>query len=694
MDRLRIPGGNRITRALRYLSAAACALSAFQCLEQPLEPVAPSWDLPLTLPLANRTHSLSEIVSRDTSMLRAGAGGIVEYRAHMQAPATPIGDLLSFRPPDTTAVIRLGTFAVATPPMTMPLVVPWLPPGATVPVPDTTTVLPALPVDVPTFETVTFATGTITLTMTNHLPVEVDVPGTVTLTDNDGRTLARFTFPPGLVPPNGTASATDDLAGKTTGHELVMNGLLLHTPGSTTPVVIPPGDHLTLTLATSGTRARRASLAQIPPQRLADNDSADLALDDSTLVEEARFSSGRLHVDVTSHIALPLVFRFRIDDLYRTSGGRQVVYEDSIALQAGASGGTEIRLTGCTLRSSDGSLLRSLRTVTTVALQQGQSVTIADTDRVEVRLTTPEAPVIDSAVGVVRPTWLDVNVPVAVDFGELPTRFAGQINIPAASLGLSTAVSFGFPMDLYVVIGARTAANTWTYLSVPGTQKRIQPGAGSVTFDTSEVGGFLSAFSGELPDTLYLLGQVLVNPPEAYLPTLAGAGSFGRHSAFQGAITLDVPLMLGISDGTYRDTLAIGDTTGDGAGDFRVDRDRLHNVQSGRIYVDIDNGLPMAMTMQLQLLNGAAAPLLTLPRAGEQIGVPAAQVDAQGNVTVPAFRRSTIVLNTSDVRQFDPASALAYALFFATPPGGAARFRVSDYVHVRVWSTLSYRVNG
>jgi hypothetical protein len=61
----------------------------------------------------------------------------------------------------------------------------------------------------------------------------------------------------------------------------------------------------------------------------------------------------------------------------------------------------------------------------------------------------------------------------------------------------------------------------------------------------------------------------------------------------------------------------------------------------------------------------------------------------------PAFRRSTVVLSAADARQFDPARKLAYRLSFSTPAGGTpARFRISDWVHVRLWSTLSYRVNG
>lgn len=674
-----------------------CAFTAFRCLEQPLEPVVPSWDVPLTLPLANRLHTLSEIVAQDTAMLRAGVGGLISYRASLGAPPTYVGNLISVRPPDTTARMRLGTFGVTSPPMIVPLSIPWLPPGAVVPIPDTTLAFPALQQDVPTFESVLFAEGTIRLTITNNLPVPVDVTGPVALTDDMGRTVATFVFSPATVPANGSLTASDGLAGRTVSHLLTIRGLSLRTAASSGPVPIPAGDLLSATLATTDLRARRAVFAEIPPQVLANNDTAFLTLDDSTLVKELLFTGGTMHFSFNNHVDLAMVFRFRFDELLRRQGATLVAYEDSVTLPAGGMGSFTLDLAGCAVRSLDGGLLHSLRLITSVLLRGGADhpVTVNDTDRVEVRLSTAAPLVIDTAVAVIRPTWLDVNVPVPVSFGELPTRFSGHLDIPTARLGLATAVTFGFPMDLYLLIGARTGpGGGWTYLSVPATQKRIQPGAGSVQFDAGEVGTFLSQFSGGLPDTLTVIGQVLVNPPEVYSPTLAGAAGIGRNSSFNGSIDLDVPLRLGIVDGIYRDTLSLGDTTGDGNADYALDRSRLRDINSGDIFVQLDNGLPLGVAVQVHLLDASGRPLLTVPPTGGLVGVGPAPVDAQGNVTAPVSGRSVVRLTSADVRQFDVAQRVVYSLAFSTPPAaGAVGFRISDHVRVRIWSALSCRVN-
>jgi hypothetical protein len=297
-------------------------------------------------------------------------------------------------------------------------------------------------------------------------------------------------------------------------------------------------------------------------------------------------------------------------------------------------------------------------------------------------------------VVVLKPTWLAVNVPIAMDFGGLPTRFTGQLNIPLASLALSTNVSFGFPMDLYISVAARRNTGEWVYLQVPSSQKRIVPGPNAVVFDGTEVGQFLSQFSGEIPDTLHIMGSVLMNPPEAYDPTLAGVGGIGYNSAFAGMIDLQVPMMLGVSNGMYTDTLAIGDTTGDGYADFTVNKSRLREVNSGKLYVQIQNALPLQVGINLRFLNNAKQSLLQLPQSGQPVMMAAAQVDGNGDVILPALSTSTIELNNSDVRQFDPAAFLSYTVSLVTTPGtNAVRFCTTDFVRIRMWSTLSYRVN-
>jgi hypothetical protein len=275
----------------------------------------------------------------------------------------------------------------------------------------------------------------------------------------------------------------------------------------------------------------------------------------------------------------------------------------------------------------------------------------------------------------------------------LPTRFSGQLHIPSAALGFSTLSTIDFPVDLYLKIGARkSAAGDSAFLLVPVAQRRLNPGSNSVQFNEGEVGQFLSQFSGSLPDSLHICGRVLVNPRDVYNPAIVG--HLGQNSSFGGMMHLDVPMMLGIVDGLYRDTLSLGDTTGDGHQDFQINKDRFNDVNYGKMFVEVENGMPIQVGIKLGLLDGGRQSLLQLPQSGWPMSFNEALVDAQGNIIAPARSTSTLQLSEQDVRQFKPAEMLSYSFELHTPTGSpAVRFRTSDYVRVRIWSRLSYRVN-
>ncbi len=76
--------GVRRCRAPLYV--IACAFVSLNCFQDLQEPVAPSWDVALTLPLINRSHSLTDIVEKDTGMLRVGVGGLIMYTTSLAAP--------------------------------------------------------------------------------------------------------------------------------------------------------------------------------------------------------------------------------------------------------------------------------------------------------------------------------------------------------------------------------------------------------------------------------------------------------------------------------------------------------------------------------------------------------------------------------------------------------------------------------
>ena len=164
------------------------------------------------------------------------------------------------------------------------------------------------------------------------------------LIDPLGDTVATFAFNPPTILPNSSQTASDNLAGRVLRNIVRITGISLHTPGSRSPVAIPFGTLFSARLTTSNLKARQAVFANIPPQRLSDNDTTHVTVDDSTLVRELHIRTGALNLAFTSRVNLDMVFKYRLPELLRRTGNSYVPYEDSLFLPANGNGSQVVNL--------------------------------------------------------------------------------------------------------------------------------------------------------------------------------------------------------------------------------------------------------------------------------------------------------------------------------------------------------------
>jgi hypothetical protein len=162
---------------------------------------------------------------------------------------------------------------------------------------------------------------------------------------------------------------------------------------------------------------------------------------------------------------------------------------------------------------------------------------------------------------------------------------------------------------------------------------------------------------------------------------------------FSGDMELVVPLRLTLSGGRLVDTVAVGDTTGDGRGHLDLPTEITDDMNSGTIVVEVENGLPLSVSAEVALLDRARGMLLRLPGAGGSIQASAPPVDADGNVTGLVRSRSSVTLSKADLQLLERSERLVYTLSVATTGTSLVRFRTSDSVRIRAWATFSYRVD-
>jgi hypothetical protein len=387
-------------------------------------------------------------------------------------------------------------------------------------------------------------------------------------------------------------------------------------------------------------------------------------------------------------VGVPVVARFRFDDLYAVSGLR---FTDSIALSAYGSGTRTISMTGMSLRSVDGSLLTHLRLVSTVAMYNGSGgnpVTVSRDDQIAYRLRT-SAIALDSIVGVLKPTAVPIDDNIALDWGDLGGNFRASMVLPSATLEFDPEANPGVPLLMNLRLEA-PLPNGVGIATLPFPNDAYKADGGPVVFNQAQVGSFLAEIvGGDLPSTVRLAGSVVLNP---YYDTSRRI-SVGRNTTVGGDINLSVPLTLSIRGGTVLDTAVIGDTTSDGTVDRWLDEQTLDALNSGQITIDVENALPLSYTLKFALLDILGQPLLDLPQtAADSIRVVPA-VMLNGAVVSPSRTQVVLNLDSDDVRRVNPSRFLRFAVNLQTPGPGLVTFRASDRLTVRSWARFSYTVD-
>ncbi len=667
------------------IALAVLTIVSLSCVEQPLEPILPTWDTDLTFPVINRFYALGEFAEENPPELDVLPGETrLVYTTSATTEPVFVNDLLRLDPVNTVVSVGLGSFELAPVTVQLPLSLPGVTTGMPLP-PLSSTAVPATGVSLAEFQEVSLESGTLRVTLRNNLPATIRLETPFELRNASDNVITTITFVPDSIPAGTERTATGDLAGATLTGTMSVVGATVSSPGSLDPV--PPGDHLVATVNVDGLVAQSATLAVVPPQTLIDNAQTFVVFDDSTKVQEAILGSGFLSLGVQSGIDLDAAVSIRFLEILHPDG---TPYQDSVLLLARGQREKQIDLTGLSIRSQDGGLISAFEVHTSVDLYEGsagRAVTVSATDQISINASSSDI-VADSIVGIVKPLRVSVDEMIATDLGNLSSKFEGQLVLPSAEMRYSPTSSIQFPLELNLQLeGRNTESGARSVLQV--TSDKGGTGLDVIEFNPTDVGTFISRLAGGFPDSMRVTGIVDVNP--SY--DTGTLGRVGRHSSIAGVLDLSVPLTLSIPNGLLSDTTTIGDTTGDGMADRRIDERTLERVNRGEVFLEVENGLPVALSVKMGLLDRAGRVLLWIPQAaGDSIVVPSATV-SQGDVRSPMVTSSSVSLTQEEIGHFNVAELVIFAIGLQTAQGDVVNFRVSDTVRIRSWAQLSYRMD-
>jgi hypothetical protein len=671
---------------LARTTAIGLALGAFQCINKPMDPVLPNWDVDVAAPIANRTYTLGEIVSKDTSILAVAPGGTqLMLKTSVQSDPTLVGDRISLDGFNTSFSTVLGPFSVEGGKMRLNVSIPGFAAGQSTiipPIPPTN--LPAATGDLPFIESVYLESGSVSLRIENRMPVAMRLESPITAMNEGGAAIAQFDFGTSQIASGESRTATADVGGKTVLKRIRLDNIRISTPGSGLSFVTIPDTMLLAEITPTALVATNATVTNLATQHL--SVTRDLPLTGESLVRDVWINRGTLTMHFVSSVGMNTSLRLHLPELLRSTG---VAFDQVLNIGPRDSVDLNINLAGYRLHSQTGDFIRSIRAECTADASpaSGSAITVRSTDYVMARVTST-AVVADSAVAAIQPTVIAIDETIGLNLGNVSNKFRGKINLPAANMSFTPRTSINVPMELNLRFEARDKKGVVTSsLAVPVTKGAM--GANPINFAAGDVGTFLSSISGTLPDSLRVVGSVVINPD--YDTTSVSA--IGRNCAFAADVDISVPMSLSIVGGAFTDTLTLGDTTGDGNADKRIDEKTLADMNSGQLHVEIDNGTPLALKVKLGLMDRLRKTLLLVPQTeGDSIAINGGLV-LNGDVYASSHSSFTINLGNADIRQFNAADLVKLDLALATSGSGSVNFRTTDQVRVRVWTQFSYKVN-
>ena len=692
----------------------------FGCIKKPLDPVMPESDIQASIPIINRTRTVADLYSKPSSGVTYDST-LQTFTYKSYKSFSPLGiDTLKTAPHDQSSTVALGQIVLPGFPATnqnldvssaLGQALPFNYPGEQPPlVPQFPAKSVALPgVSLPpnsSFDWLAVDTGSVTLTVTNTLPLQVQFSQPIVLKNNsinpfDTTTIASFNI--GTLDsagtPGSTVSLTEPLQNVIIYSDLKSDSIRFNTVARSTSFTVFSGEGLAFTFS-SGDFVVDSASAVIPNQVIVPKTDSLFTVDDSIVVQQADFRGGSFNAVIENHSNVTVAMYLRFDDLLNNQNNTPYLINSDLSPHSTSS--FPIDLTQYRIQTTPSTLGTKISFRLGInSIQSTSKVPITSRDYISAGIQVTSPFIIKDVTGKIKPTTLVVNSGAGGLLGSLPENFtADSVNFSQQSLTLDLGIYSGFVMDYNLTLkGISRKSNKVITLTVPPpvgqTANRITPTPGKLTqlvLDNSTgFTSFLNSFFPSLPDTFVLSGTVTLNPPDVFA-SAGGYETIHDTSKLYSSVGILFPMKMGISNATYTDVMSIKGT---------FDSSFVADVKSGALYFSIDNGLPLsfgflASFQGYDTLTHARQTLLTVPLDGTPQTINGGTVNTTtGQVTSARSTNFSISLVTEQIQQLVAADSVALVFYMSTSNAPTPIvLSPDDEIHVRASASMVYRLKG
>jgi hypothetical protein len=669
------------------------------CFEKPSEPVLPTWDVDLTVPILDKTFTLGELVEKDTTYLKVGAGNQIYYSTSEKLDATKIGDNLKISDISTSASTKLGNFEIKNPGTIsasikaydiFPSLSSNLPPGnyivpSNAPGQTVTTNFTAFD----NFQQVTFDGGIIKVTVNNGLPVPLQFPnGLAIYNSNDLTTPILTLFENATINANSELTATADLAGKTLPANLSLKVTVL-SPGSGGQQVYLDVNQMFVTVSASLENLSIASAsAKIPSQTepvvISDSFVLEPNEPQPDLINEVNFKSGSMKIKVVNGIDLGLNGSITLYNFVRKSDNTPL----QIPLNIGRKNSASNTLT-FNLNLADYKLVGNLTNTVDYKVEVRTEDTgneyrmVNKNDGLSAEITLQNI-VIESISGKAKPREISfeeqkIDLAGLKDYRE---KFKGSIKFDDIQVEINLVKTAQFTFDLNLKIkGVNTRTGKVDSIEIPLDQRRFSGSTHRIVLNksNSNIVNFINSFaSQELPEYLIVTGSVFLNPNYE-------VGRVSSSDSVYGSVSVSFPASVGISNAVFVDTSEVNELSDEA-------KKEIDKTNYGKLFVEIENGLGVDVRFRAKILGVTMDSLLSIPKDNDFMINPA-PVGSDGFSTGTTRYINVIELNRDEIQKFKDMKFVRSFISIATANnGGIVKFRTTDSLKVKIYGRVNYRV--
>lgn len=636
-------------------------------------PIAPSWDMDLNIPLINKTYSIQEFLDESDEM-KADSLNNVYFEFEEQLDTLTAEDQLHVEEVKEVFTQEIGNFSISSP-------------GAenvTVEFRDIfdqadamngqSTVVPSFPIAPITkqlpqyerFDWIEISQGAIDISIENNLPIALGLPLTVELKNSETGEIITSAVYNQVIQPGMSSTEQLDLQGKriTSKMEVVISG---SSPGSDGQVIVIDADAAFKVQAAVTDLSVASASALVDAQRVSQEDH--VVIEDSVIISHSIVRSGSFKLHFAGDFSIETQVLLSIPGFKSPNGE---TYIDSVIVPPNGSSELFVNLTGYSF-SSDGDDFGSqtLKFSWIIKTLHDPNVPIEfySTDKLTASITLSEL-YFSEITGRFASKWIDVpDQTFAIDLVDNLDSLAFQNAI--LQLTLFSQIELPVTTDLHITgennNGDQVEVVIQEILS-GGPNGDVVPNDIYLDRTNSNILELINL----IPSKIHVTGRVLVGDPMQ-------SGTLRETDAVNGNVIFNAPLAFMLPAQNYDSDVS----------DLEIDQDIKDELDSklnhGSIAVHINSHLPIGAGLAMYFAESDSNlydnPDLTIGPISFESG----EIDeSTGLVLAPTTSTVNIELSEEETNYFTREQVYSgVRLIFPGTEGNVVRLLATDYVDIK-----------